>query len=397
MSGPYSTHYKSHITALEKFTESKFDSGFITWFTELFLKYIHFKSSDPYSDSDMLVYKSTSIVSAFTQQNFNLHESLGNFDSKTVDTLKDTLSQFQKRSVDNASEAKKKRKLEEVNPEIFINFTNCREFIGHLMNKLFRYKNHLDVFKLHREKGSTTAPLFYCNFPAPFLSDDEEFVQAYNALIKTFQDDAISLIMSRLSSLISILESKLNAIKVNLGKYYEDTTLLDSSLDELSKSVYSGLEGTFKAAINKVDRCHPRPFVAGVQIKKRKTNVKFNNSAKNSRNISLASSLNSSISSVSSNTTTKSILRNNNQTASSFSVHSTQHASSKSSSTSSQNNQQVSSSTQNNQPTSATSMSIAQNNLTISSSANNPVSNQNFRFFNSSKSKFDPYARTPSV
>ena len=102
----YSTHYKSHITALEKFTESKFDSGFITWFTELFLKYIHFKSSDPYSDSDMLVYKSTSIVSAFTQQNFNLHESLGNFDSKTVDTLKDTLSQFQKRSVDNASEAK---------------------------------------------------------------------------------------------------------------------------------------------------------------------------------------------------------------------------------------------------------------------------------------------------
>jgi len=85
---------------------------------------------------------------------------------------------FKRSAANSSNNEKKKRKPKDIKPEIFTNLTDSREFIGHLMNKLARYKNHLDIFKLHLAKESTPASLFYSNFPAPFLSDDEVFVEA---------------------------------------------------------------------------------------------------------------------------------------------------------------------------------------------------------------------------
>jgi hypothetical protein len=370
----YINHHRSHVEALEKFTESKFNSGFLNWFTELFLKFVHLKANDPHHDSDMLVYKVTSIVSSMVSSGFALDNSFGNLESKTVDSLKDALNQFQKRSAANTSNnEKKKRKLEDINPEIFTSLTDSREFIGHLMNKLARYKNHLDIFKLHLAKESTPASLFYCNFPAPFLSDDEVFVEAYNKLIQSFQSDAMNLIMNRLSFFVNLINDKLEAIKTNLSKNYQEPSFLDSTFDDLNKSVMSGLENSFKASLDKVDRCQPRPYVAGVIFRKRKSNVKFNNSSKSSRNVStVASSLNSSVSSLSSSNQTrpKPILRNNANYSSS--------------------------SVPNSQSVLSSSESSTQC-LQTPSSARNSASNQNFRFYSTSKSKFDPYASSSNA
>ncbi len=111
----------------------------------------------------------------------------------------------------------------------------------------------------------------------------------------------MNLIMNRLSFFVNLINDKLEAIKTNLSKNHQEPSFLDSTFDDLNKSVMSGLENSFKASLDKVDRCQPRPYVAGVIFRKRKSNVKFNNSSKSSRNVStVASSLNSSVSSLSS-------------------------------------------------------------------------------------------------
>ena len=158
----------------------------------------------------------------------------------------------------------------------------------------------------------------------------------------------MNLIMDGLSFFVNLINGKLEAFKKNLSKNYQEPSFLDSTFHDLNKSIMSGLENTFKASLDKVDRCQPRPYVAGVIFRKRKSNVKFNNSSKSSRNVStVASSINSSASSLSSSNQTrpKPILRNNanHSSISSSSIPNCQPALS-SSESSSQNNHQTSSS-----------------------------------------------------
>jgi hypothetical protein len=395
----YVNHYKAHLETLESYTESKYDNGFFTWFLELFLKFVQFKALDPFSDCDILVLKVESIVNYIISPDAKFDSTLGTLDKKTIDTFKEALNQFKNRAGINLNSNsnsihKKKNKLEDIQPENFNNLTQCREFIAFLMNKLARYQNHVDIFKLHlaKDEPSTPSSLFFCNFPAPFLSDDEEFVKAYNILIADFQTKTMDLIMSRLNYFIELLKSKINSIKNNLSKNIQIQPTIDEVFDNLDKSVKSGLENKFKAAISKVDRCKPRPYIAGVRFKTRKPKVRINNSfvstPQPSQPVSPAPlSLNSSVSSIASSNQNqhKSILRSNpgsiNQNHSE-SLQINQSAPS-SSSTSSFNNNRVHSSS-----------SSGQNIQQLSSSTQSHSSNSQSRFKNTffnKNSAFDPY------
>ncbi len=198
--------------------------------------------------------------------------------------------------------------------------------------------------------------------------------------------------MSRLNYFIELLKSKINSIKNNLSKNIQIQPTIDEVFDNLDKSVKSGLENKFKAAISKVDRCKPRPYIAGVRFKTRKPKVRINNSfvstPQPSQPVSPAPlSLNSSVSSIASSNQNqhKSILRSNpgsiNQNYSE-SLQINQSAPS-SSSTSSFNNNRVHSSS-----------SSGQNIQQLSSSTQSHSSNSQSRFKNTffnKNSAFDPY------
>jgi len=258
--GAFSSHYSEDVVALENFVAVKFKDGLFVWFLELFLKFVHFKASDPSSDSDMLAHKVCSIVKSIISPNFVFDNNLGILDEKTIETLSEVLKQFQSRSSHNRNNQpsnNKKNSLEDVKPENFKNLTESREFIG----TLFQVKY--------------------------------------------------------LEMRVSLIKSKLIAIKQNLAMNNPNKASLDKEIDDLNESIKSSLSERFKFAIEKVNRCVSKPYVAGMRYKKRKPVVRINDDqlvstpAASQTATPGASSLNSSTSSVNnaSSYQQKSILR----------------------------------------------------------------------------------------
>jgi hypothetical protein len=318
--GAFSSHYSEDVVALENFVAVKFKDGLFVWFLELFLKFVHFKASDPSSDSDMLAHKVCSIVKSIISPNFVFDNNLGILDEKTIETLSEVLKQFQSRSSHNRNNQpsnNKKNSLEDVKPENFKNLTESREFIGTLFHKLARYENHLNVFNLHLNNKTTPSALFYNKFSQPFFTDIPDFVADYNKLILEFQIAVMKLIVKYLEMRVSLIKSKLIAIKQNLAMNNPNKASLDKEIDDLNESIKSSLSERFKFAIEKVNRCVSKPYVAGMRYKKRKPVVRINDDqfvstpAASQTATPGASSLNSSTSSVNnaSSYQQKSILR----------------------------------------------------------------------------------------
>ena len=195
----FSSKYPADVQLLDETAVNlSFKENFFEWFVEIFLNFVHLKSSEPPCATDTLVYKVSVIIDKFTQNDFQI-ENLGNFNEKQIDFLKNALAQLNNRSSNQQSSQqhqnkKKKSTLEDIKPSQFIDFNVSKDFISSLMNKELRYKHHLRIIEAHRSKKdanglpmkSTPASLFFNRFSRPFLSDDLVYVEEYNKLIENF-------------------------------------------------------------------------------------------------------------------------------------------------------------------------------------------------------------------
>ena len=286
------------------------------------MKFVHFKSSEPISPADVTVYKSSKVV-----ENFILNPSIdgiGSFTNEHIEILQTALSQLNSRSAQihasNQQTRTRKQTLEDIEPSKFINFNESKDFLMSLMDKSERYKHHINVVDTHlkrkNEKGesikSTPASLHFNRFPTPFLSDDADFIQKYNKIIEDFQEKTMNLMLERLSSRVSIIDSKLAAIKVNLVKS-GNQDIINESFKSLEETTAKNLADRFRTSLEKVYRSRHIPFTVGYKQFKRSRKVNFSPTS-----TTAVSSLNSSQASVSSSfsTSSRGILKNNSQPSS---------------------------------------------------------------------------------
>ena len=82
---------------------------------------------------------------------------------------------------------------------------------------------------------------------------------------------------------VSLIKSKLTSIKQNLAINNPIKDSLDKEIDDLNESIKNSLiiylvlfSIYFKFAIEKVNRCANKPYVAGMRYKKRKPVVRIN-------------------------------------------------------------------------------------------------------------------------
>ncbi|CAF1142248.1 unnamed protein product, partial [Brachionus calyciflorus] len=97
----------------------------------------------------------------------------------------------------------------------YLNDENGRK-LRRLYNKFLRYKNHMNIFEIHKERKTMPKSLFFCEFPSPFFHESKSYVDKHNDLILKCQDEFMKLITDELDSRINDIEIKMEEIKIEL-------------------------------------------------------------------------------------------------------------------------------------------------------------------------------------
>ena len=307
--GGFKSNYRNELQALNNITQNS-STSFIDSFIKFVDFYAEIKLQEPYFYQDVLFFRLLDVLKSYSTATDLPNTSICNFSreqSETFKTLIDSFNSAISNSTNNfnsqsSQNSRPRRKgIEDIDPALFVNFEDSKSFISSLYNKLFRYENHIKIFKTHLDHNTTPSALFYNKFPEPFLNDDQEYVSKYNKLIDNFQHEVLNLSKSFLEKRISTLDSKLSAIKSNLTEKNADLDI-NKYFSEIISHQNSNLREHFDKANSKASRAKSIPFVAG---------KKFNSS--NSNNNSRTSEMNRSTSSTASTTSIgSSILRNRN-------------------------------------------------------------------------------------
>ena len=184
-----------------------------------------------------------------------------------------TASNGSNTNVENNRNMNSQRKtLNDIDPLLFTNFNDSKDFISSLFNKKLRYENHIKIFKTHIENGTTPSSLFFNKFPRPLLSDDHEFVEEHNNLIKDFTMKNMQLCENFLNKRVITIDTKLGEIKSNLS-HCNSSQDFNPKFDQLFQNNQKSLEETFRKANEKALRCKSVPFIAGKRFKR----IRFNN------------------------------------------------------------------------------------------------------------------------
>jgi hypothetical protein len=155
-----------------------------------------------------------------------------------------------------------------------INFQRCKKAayepdfkdIWYLLDKKQRYNNHITILELHKSKKTTPKALFFCNFPYPFFTRDEDFIKQHNEFIAKTQVDLMDLIINFIKGKLEKIDADLVARKSELKTICDSIDVpVDNVFKWINDSQENLLRGTFEKARRKADRCENRPFVKRVE------------------------------------------------------------------------------------------------------------------------------------
>jgi len=149
---------------------------------------------------------------------------------------------------------KRSQKLTDINPEQFVNLNSSKNFIKLLINKLHRYKNHIQIIETHFSNKTTPSQLFHNKFPKPFLYDDDEFIKETNKHIRIYQTSQMNLALKIFRERVNILNPLLERIKSNL---IDNDKLNDINIEfeSLYNTELKNLKSSFEKANEKCQRC----------------------------------------------------------------------------------------------------------------------------------------------
>lgn len=246
-------------------------------FTEFFhlisSKYHDFKISEFYFTKDILFSQFQIIVNLFLSNNEELPQNMM-FTPEILEEFKQMIFNFEKKINGNdailacsnsninlnSQSIVVNNKLESINPSLFKNYEECREFISSLFNKSLRYKNHVLIANRHLKEGTTPKMLFYRNYPQPFLSDDAEFINSYNNLVKDIQIKTLNLNIEFLQKRINTIDEKLSQIIINLVQSGLSQETANNNFRDLEKFNNDSLREVFERASEKFSKCKSMPF-----------------------------------------------------------------------------------------------------------------------------------------
>ncbi|RMZ96551.1 hypothetical protein BpHYR1_010302 [Brachionus plicatilis] len=132
-------------------------------------------------------------------------------------------------------------------------------------NKLIRYKNHMNIFEVHKEQQTRPKNLFFCEFPRPFFQESEAYVEKHNKLIEKCQDEFTKLILDELEERKNSLELKNEDLKKELFEKQND---LEFDINDLFRQAYSVEEKKLSKILieskRKAERCKVVKYVAKI-------------------------------------------------------------------------------------------------------------------------------------
>ena len=105
--------------------------------------------------------------------------------------------------------------------------------ILNLMEKIAKFKNHINIFRIHLSKNTTPSTLFFNRFPKPMFYDDEHLINSYNDIILKAQTDLIK-------ASIKSCEDKLKYYEDELLGYINSLNTNDRNIKELYKKLEDG-------------------------------------------------------------------------------------------------------------------------------------------------------------
>ena len=242
------------------------------------------------TQKDQLTLIHYKFMSKFSNNGNHIQTFLSSHVDSHLNTRFDTSSSFNN-NVSSNSNSSQNRLLNIIN-----NNKLDFKFIRKKLNKILRYENHIEIFKIHKDRETTPKSLFFENFPQPFFHDDEEFVEKHNNLIINFQNECMKLITETLLKRVSNVTDDINQFKTEfeeLPKYSE----FKNNFEDLKKIIYESEENQlldiFVRNKQRAERCIVQKF----KVKVFDGNSTNNSNASNNSNTSHATSNNSSINS----------------------------------------------------------------------------------------------------
>ena len=146
-----------------------------------------------------------------------------------------------------------------IQKDLFDRLLNTKDgkTLKYKFEKQLKFQNHLTIFKIHKDKDTTPASLFYNNFPRPFFGFDEQYVEKYNQIIVDFQNNTMQLIEETINAKLEILnneiETTLNTIK-QTDETFDEETIGDLN-NYILKNEETNLKAYFMENKYKAQRC----------------------------------------------------------------------------------------------------------------------------------------------
>jgi hypothetical protein len=102
---------------------------------------------------------------------------------------------------------------------------NLENKIAFTMDKIMRDENSKQIIDIHMSASTVPASLFYHRFPRPIstFSDNSEYMDRYNELIRNFQTEALNLNYEFTEQSLAKNESELSSLKSDLIKIRGET------------------------------------------------------------------------------------------------------------------------------------------------------------------------------
>ncbi len=125
------------------------------------------------------------------------------------------------------------------------------EKLKNLFKRINKKTMSIKIFNFHIENETAPKEISLNNFPVPFLAHDENFVKAYDSLIKKFQKEIMELCLKRVKEQKVILDERINAIKTSLEDKMED---VNSFVEKMSKKSEETWKPFIDASLEKASR-----------------------------------------------------------------------------------------------------------------------------------------------
>ena len=125
--------------------------------------------------------------------------------------------------------------------------------IKHMVNKLHRFKNHINIWKEHLKNKTVPKQMDYGHYPKPFLPRDVKFCTSYDELIKKFHTETLNFLISdssdRLKDIEKNIEDKRKILISTLGDEVAADNIVESAYIDANKQYKADFDKSFYKAM----------------------------------------------------------------------------------------------------------------------------------------------------